>query len=238
MSFARALAAVAAIFLLSGAAAPKRTNVVEAYAEIRAQIKGFDYTLAQRGGKWTAREPTEPTMDRSAEVDVANGFIRIDDEGTGGGNFETQIALWRIEGEEPLVGIVETHKDAGIPGQSRVRFFKKVGRSWVDKTPDVWTAVGLHAFMKSDMTIEDLRALETIGAAVYVALPRKGTTITAELKLGSIEEYACKNDPFANLAEKKPAWDRYCQKLKPALASIVALPLDTERTRFNLHEPR
>jgi hypothetical protein len=177
-------------------------------------------------------------MDRAAEVDIANGFIRIDDEGTGGGNFETQVALWRLEGEEPLVGIVEAHKDGGIPGQSRVRFFKKVGRNWVDRTPDVWTPVGLQAFMKGDMTIEDLRALETIGAAVYVSLPRKGTAITAEFKLGSIEQYACKNDPFANLAEKKPAWDRYCQKLKPALASSVTLPLDPDRTKFLLNEPR
>jgi len=218
-----------ALLLLTGATAPKRDNVVEAYGQIRAQIKGFDYTLVQRGGKWSAREPSEPKLDRAAEVDIANGFIRIDDEGTGGGNFETQVALWRVE-DDAFVGIVETHKDGGIPGQSRVRF------SWVDKTPDVWTPVGLQAFMKGDMTIEDLRALETIGAAVYVALPRKGTEITAELKLSSTEEYACKGDASVNLAEKKPAWDRYCQKLKPGLATHVTLRLDTERTKFYLRD--
>jgi hypothetical protein len=234
-TLARVIAAAAALVLLSGAAAPKRENVVEAYGQIREQIKGFDYTLVQRGGKWSAREPSEPKMDRSAEVDIANGFIRIDDEGTGGGNFETQVALWRVE-DDTFVGIVETHKDGGIARQSRVRFFKKTGRNWVDKTPDVWTPVGLQAFMKGDMTIGDLRALETIGAAVYVTLPRKGTTITAELKLPSIEEYACKGDSFVNLAEKKPHWDRYCQKLKPALASTVTLPLDTERARFSLKD--
>jgi hypothetical protein len=231
----RVTTAAAALVLLSGAAAPKRENVVEAYGQIRAQIKGFDYTLVQRGGKWSAREPSEPKLDRSAEVDIASGFIRIDDEGTGGGNFETQVALWRVE-DNAFVGIVETHKDGGIPGRSRVRFFKKIDRNWVDKTPDVWTPVGLQAFMKGDMTIEDLRALETIGAAVYVALPRKGTAVTAELKLSSTEEYACKGDSFVNLAEKKPAWDRYCQKLKPALATAVTLRLDTERTRFYLKD--
>jgi hypothetical protein len=230
---ARAIAAAAALVLLPGAAAPKRDNVVEAYGQIRAQIKGFAYTLVQRSGKWSAREPSEPRLDRSAEVDIANGFIRIDDEGTGGGNFETQIALWRVEGDA-FVGIVETHKDGGIPGQSRVRFFKKIDRNWIDKTPDVWTPVGLQAFMKGDMTIEDLRALETIGAAVYVVLPRKGTEITAELKLSSTEEYACKGDAFVNLGERKPAWERYCQRLKPGLITAVTLRLDTERTRFYL----
>ena len=236
MSPARAVAGAVALLLLTGAtAAPKRDNVVEAYGQIRAQIKGFDYTLVQRGGKWSAREPSEPKPDRAAEVDIANGFIRIDDEGTGGGNFETQIALWRVE-DDAFVGIVETHKDGGIPGQSRVRFFKKIDRNWVDKTPDVWTPVGLQAFMKGDMTIEDLRALETIGAGVYVALPRKGTAITAELKLASTEEYACKGDPSVNLAEKKPAWDRYCQKLKPGLATEVTLRLDTVRTLFYLKD--
>lgn len=235
-ALARVSAAAVALVLLSGAVAPKRENVVEVYGQIREQIKGFDYTLLQRGGKWSAREASEPKIDRTAEVDIANGYIRIDDEGTGGGNFETQVALWRLEDGETFVGIVETHKDGGIPGHSRVRFFKKIGRNWVDKTPDVWTPVGLPAFMKGDMTIEDLRALETIGAGVYVALPRKGTAITAELKLSSTEEYACKGDTFVNLAEKKPQWDRYCQKLKPALASTVTLPLDTERTRFRLKD--
>jgi hypothetical protein len=232
---ARVVACGVALLLLTGATAPKRDNGVEAYGQIRAQIKGFDYTLVQRGGKWSAREPSEPKLDRAAEVDIANGFICIDDEGTGGGNFETQVALWRVE-DDAFVGIVETHKDGGIPGQSRVRFFKKIDRNWIDKTPDVWTPVGLPAFMKGDMTIEDLRALQTIGAAVYVALPREGTEITAELKLSSTEEYACKGDASVNLAEKKPAWDRYCQKLKPGLATAVALRFDTERTKFYLKD--
>jgi hypothetical protein len=75
-----------------------------------------------------------------------------------------------------------------------------------------------------------------VGTAVYVALPRKGTEITAELKLSSTEKYACTGDSFMDLAEKKPAWDRYCQKLKPGLATAVTLRLDPERTRFHLKQ--
>jgi len=55
-------------------------------------------------------------------VDIANGYIRLNDEGAGGGNVVTEIALFKPMSGGPILGYVQRYHSARQAQAGKARF--------------------------------------------------------------------------------------------------------------------
>lgn len=122
-----------------------------------------------------------------ATVDEKNNYIYILDEGTGGGSFSTQAALWRDDKGTPLLIVSENAYDEGFPERSFLKAFQ-----YMPMSGDA-TSLGIRLvspplqnltlldFMPKEMNIVDLRILKKIRPTIFYKFSRKGTSIHALL---------------------------------------------------------
>ena len=227
---------VIAILLLASSffshSAEARENVVDYYRQLQ-QIQAFDlnYPLKKEGKGWVTRN-LDWDSNIPVIVDVQAGYIFFSDEGTGGGNYETQIVLWRKSGGEPLIGISEVAYDPPYPDGSRLRFFEKDGKRWIEVTDFVVPGISISDFLAQDMTIGDLNALKAIGTRVYIALPRVGTTIRA---------YLVTKDSYANAVCNEEDWFvpgdpapylHYCKVLQNRVNNLIRIDWNKRQGQF------
>jgi hypothetical protein len=106
------------------------------------------------------------------------------------------------------------------------------GREWADWSHYTWPDLSVADFMPGTMTIDDLRALETIGAAVYVALPRQGTAPEARLIIRESEVRAvCAGEDWLVVPDRAP-YLLYCERLAPRLTRTITLGWDRVQVQF------
>lgn len=194
------------------------------------------YAIRSEGGRWLTTSPDWETP-MPVSVDAAKGTILILDEGTGGGSFETQVALWPGSGGTPIVGIAETALIQ--PGQetTRVRFFEPIAGKWTEQTGYVWPDLSLADFMPGEMTIADLKDLKAIGAAVAVRFPRGGKDAEARLIVPKETVKAvCEGEDWFVPADKAP-YLRYCEHIAGDLFRALPVKWTAEEGRFMRGEP-
>jgi len=210
-----------------------QADVIQYYKELQ-KIKhlGLAYPLRAKGKKWLTTNGEWHTA-IPVTVDLKNGYIFFSDEGTGGGNFDTQVVLYRKSDKSPLIGIVENGYDPPYPGQAKVRFFSRGTKNWENETAWVWPKIAVDDFLTPDMTIADLRSLKTIGAVVYVKLPRKGTAAMAYLIINEdIAQAVCRGDPSIVVGNVAPYQD-YCQRLKGRMFNRIEILWNKQEGRFS-----
>ncbi|MCY1078111.1 hypothetical protein [Archangium lansingense] len=166
-----------------GAAAPK--SVMDYYQEVPTSLFPSEtkYELKQTKGGWiTHSMDTEAEI--SATVDTKNGFIQFIDEGTGGGDVKTQVALFLKEDKSPLVAISTSMFD-GMASTGRIALVEPDGGKWKAVTSTAIPALRLADFLDSKCLAalrEDVRGmLEKEG--IRFTLPRQGTTVHASVML-------------------------------------------------------
>ncbi|WP_306150570.1 MULTISPECIES: hypothetical protein [unclassified Roseibium] len=194
------------------------------------------YAIRLDAGRWLTTSPDWETP-MPVTVDAAKGTILILDEGTGGGSFETQVALWPGSGGTPLLGIAETAMIQ--PGQesSRVRFFEPIAGKWTEQTGYVWPDISLADFMPGEMTIADLRDLKAIGSSVQVRFPQGGKDAEASLMVPQETVQAvCEGEDWFVPADKGP-YLRYCERIAEGLFRSLLLKWSSDKGRFQKGTP-
>ena len=83
-------------------------NILEIYESLPVRLfnnNGFEYKylLTRKSGEWFTQSSADYEM--PVIVDIANGYIEISDEGTGGGSNFIQVVLFRKMDKTPCVGI-------------------------------------------------------------------------------------------------------------------------------------
>ena len=226
------IATFSLFFALGLQPAEARQNVVDYYAELQ-QIAHLDleYSLEKRGKKWVTQnlswDEKIPVI-----VDLKAGYIFFSDGGTGGGNFETQIVLWRKSDGSPLIGIAEVGFDPPYPGNSRVRFFEKENKRWRDVTSYVMPRIAISDYLSATMTMRDLRAMHAINSSIYVSLPRRGTAISAYLVVKETYTNAvCNGEDWFNPGDTAP-YLRYCDHMEGRIDTLIRLTWNKEESRF------
>jgi hypothetical protein len=207
-------------------------SVVAYYQELRQSgVAGaLPYALSQQGGAWVTTSPDWGTA-IPVTVDGPRGYIRILDEGTGGGAFETQIVLWRQADGLPLLGLAETPVGPDA-SDTRLRFFAHDRHHWDDVTGYAWPGVALSDFMLDTMTVEELRVLQGIRAAIQIVLPREGLSPEARLVLPEAEIRAvCQGEDGYVPADPAP-YLTYCRRLEGRLHRVVSFVWDPVAVRF------
>lgn len=210
------------------------SGVVGYYNELQ-QIKylGLDYPLERRSGTWVTFNTSWNTAIR-AVVDNDSGYIFFTDEGTGGGNYDTQVRLYPTSNETPMLAIVENGYNPPFPEDIKVRFFSRIEGQWKDETKWVWSSIAVDDFLPAQMTLKDLRALKAIKAQVYVKLSPNSSFPTAYLSIDEdMTRAVCGGDVSVVVADKS-SYLHYCTHLKNNIFNRVDTIWNKETGRFRL----
>lgn len=207
-------------------------DVVQLYNSLQRTAKfKLDYKIRQNQTGWsTVNTGLGTTI--PVRVDLRNGYMFFSDEGTGGGNFDLQVRLFHKSGKKPLIVLVESGYNPPFPDGIKIRTFARSNNVWAEETNWSWTELTLDDFMTGEMTIDDLRALKTIRAQIYISLPPKGRVIVAYLVVNeNMTEKVCSGDSSIVVPDKKP-YQRYCRSLKSRLFTAINMNWDSEENRF------
>jgi len=208
------------------------SDIVSLYSDLQSRGGfGLNYRIERTGGGWSTFNSEWKTR-IPVRVDLRNGYLYFTDEGTGGGNFDTQARLFHKSSGAPMLVIVENGYNPPYPEDTKTRLFSKSGSAWQDDTGWMWPKLSLDDFLTDEMTIADLRAMKALRAKIYVSLPPKGRVPVAYLVVNeTMTRAVCGGDKSFVVKDKAP-YLRYCNQLKDRLFNAIEIDWNTERDRF------
>ncbi|MCY0149308.1 hypothetical protein OEG84_23635 [Hoeflea sp. G2-23] len=210
-----------------------KDDILQFYSELREMASSqLEYRIEKRSGKWVVKASAWDEY-LPIEVDKRNGYIRIVDEGTGGGAEEIQVVLWRLENGDPLVGISQSIFDEGVPATHALLFFRKRKESWLNVTDSVFEPVRPRDFIRVAQTPEDRMSLTTIGARVYYELPKTGTTIGAYLALKTEMINAVCSGSDMIVVPEPAIYQHYCNDLNGRMANAMRFDWNKQDVTFS-----
>ncbi len=176
------------------------------------------YPLQEKNGKWRTRSRiTEQPI--NAVVDIKNGYIEIEDEGTGGGTTTCRVVLFRMADGNPMIAITETFFD-GV-GLTQERWFLRPEDpkrwDWTDYTLRTITAFD---FLPSDNAEEPDIVHRLL--PVTIELPRQGTTTKAIVRT-ELEYVHCREGS---------EYIDYCGLYKQLKSKQIDLKWNREKGKF------
>ncbi|MEP9356570.1 hypothetical protein ABLE93_23815 [Xanthobacter sp. KR7-65] len=179
----RWLVAAALVVAPVAAAGAARANVLDLFRDLQiAQSDGFpDYEIRGQGVGATAfgGRLYGPLARVTLTLDVAQGYLRIDDRGDGDGaaHFVTEVAVWLDREGFPLLGLSERALRGGVPFGGRVRFYSHASGQWTLVTDRVMPPQDESLCRTEAQEVEEsTAAFEGLGRAITL-LPRQGTDL-------------------------------------------------------------
>ncbi len=109
-------------------------NVLDAYKELQKYDQNFYYKIVKKGNDW--KTTSNADYEIPVTVDFKNGYIEIEDDGTGGGSVHTQVVLFRTIDKGELIGITTTMSD-GVYVSATYNFWKSTSSGWKNVTKEV-----------------------------------------------------------------------------------------------------
>ncbi len=201
-------------------------SVVDHYRSLMAQTKDDGaYTLTRTASGWRARGYEEYSR-IDVIVDIANGYFRLDDEGTGGGNLVTEVAVFRPASGGPILGHAQRYHTGVQPQAGKTRFYRLAGGRWRELAATDLPPLTPLLFVptRANPPAPDYGNLRP----VVVHLPRAGTTVDVYLTPSAHAE----DCPMQNwLGTKDPA--KGCKELAAA-PTHVELAFDRQRGAFTV----
>lgn len=169
---------------------PARRTVLDYYQMLTSQgLLTYEYPLQEQQGRWVCISPlTEESFE--AVVDVPNGFIELEDDGTGGGTYRRQVVLFRMEDSKAVIGVNELIHD-GVTLSHNYAFYRDQNGRLEDWTERTMPAISGFDFLPSDYAEESDIVAQALD--VYFELPRKGTKLTCKVWTGK-KVYFCQED--------------------------------------------
>ncbi len=218
---------------------PPAGSIAEIYNRVqKSNTSDLEYPIYHhtlKKSKWASITTAWDTFIK-ATVDNKNNYIFINDEGTGGGSFATQAALWKYRSGAFLLIVSENGFDPQFFEPSVLKAYQYFPKSGKRASPAIkrisppLKKLSLRDFMPKIMSKKDLRILKQIKPSIFYKLPRKGTTIHAllivrdEYQDGSIlkdcyyDEKTCK--------KKKSLYRYYHKRLKGKIYRNIELAWD------------
>lgn len=198
-------------------------SVVDHYRSLVAQTRDeFAYTLTQSASGWRAKG-NEAFASIQTIVDIGNGYIRLNDEGTGGGNLVTEVALFKPTSGGPILGLAKRFHQGAQPQSGKAGFYQLTGGRWQELAAPDLPALAPSIFVpaKTGLTYDsDI-------LPVVVFLPRVGTTVSVFLTAGALS--TCGEQNWLGTANPAEG----C-KLLSAADTHVELALERQRGAFSV----
>jgi len=101
------------------------------------------YPLLKKDNQWFSK--SLGGYEFAPLVDIKNGYIEFNDEGTGGGNNRIQVVLFRKADRSPIIGITKGGFN-GFYFDSSTSFYEKKNNSW-EKSPAVFPEIKIERFL-------------------------------------------------------------------------------------------
>lgn len=235
--FMPGLLTVLVVSILFIGRAEAKSGILQYYSELRETGSAkLEYKIENRNGRWVVKASAWDEY-LPVEVDERNGYLKIVDEGTGGGAEEIQVVLWRLENGDPLIGISQSIFDDGAPATHTLLFFRKRKGNWLDVTDSVFEPVRPRDFIMVAETPEDRMSLTTVGARVYYELPKTGTTIGAYLALRTeMINMVCEDSDMISVSEPE-MYKHYCNDLNDRMANAMRFDWNKQDVTFSRGVP-
>jgi hypothetical protein len=198
-------------------------SVVDHYRSLVAQTKDeYAYTLTQTASGWRAKG-NEDFARIEVIVDIGNGYVRLNDEGTGGGNLVTEAALFKPASGGPILGLAKRFHNGAQPQSGKAGFYRLTGGRWQELPAADLLALAPSLFVpaKTGLTYNS----DTLPVVVF--LPRVGTAVSVFLTAGALA--TCGEQNW--LDTRTPA--EGCKQLAAA-DTHVELAFDRQRGAFTV----
>ncbi len=168
-----------------------KQNVVEYYNELPPSffadkdLGNIKYPLSKKGDSWVSQSFAD--YEFNPIVDLANGYIEFNDEGTGGGNVSLKVVLFRKSDEAPIIG-VSIGGFNGLYFEDTTTFYEKKKSTWVEAT-SVFPTLEIEHFLQAKYTDQFFKkdAFVTPNLTTLTELPRVGTSLNLVLNFNKFD---------------------------------------------------
>lgn len=148
-------------------------------------LPGKKFELEQKRGKWITKSCAD--YDIEPLVDLRNGYLSIEDPGTGGGTIVQEAALFLTSDRRFFLGVSLTEFD-GIGARCGISIFEYRDKAMKDVTASVLPDIDLDAFMPPGYDMAALKKKATWVDSIQFGytLPRHGTTVKVSMVLTTV----------------------------------------------------
>mgnify|MGYP005842838991 CR=1 FL=1 len=160
-------------------------------------------------------------------VDLKNGYIEINDEGTGGGTKRVQVALFRKSDGDAIIAVSYSFFDGFF--NSSIYFLQFKYDKWTIINNEVLPSISYKQFMKQNYVIPSFPFTPFF---FYYDLPHFGTTINVKFHYEYIS-ILCQNDFIeSDLNTKQNA----CNFLNNVLLDSMKLYWNKQNSLFQINK--
>jgi hypothetical protein len=179
------------------AATIAQAKIVKYFDKIPTENK-HGYAITFKAGKYTVQSDTESSI----IVDDKNGYLRIEDAGTGGGTFVLELAIFKTaKGDDVLA--VNNYSFSGDGRDAGTISFFDAKNNMTDMTMSVWPDIGyIEDLLHNGVTKKDIEPYADSEYG-YSVLPRVGTTITTYIGFKKLDRLCIENNKTACALQKK-----------------------------------
>lgn len=118
-------------------------------------------------------------------VDIKNGYLALVDEGTGGGNYEIYMALFKSSDKKDYILIYNQTTDGVGIDRSNLYCYKVEEKEWRDVKKEIFAENFWKGFFKEDFYNKNKTKIDNFfknsQKALLYSLPRYGTDLSLEL---------------------------------------------------------
>jgi hypothetical protein len=174
-----------------------QSKMVGYFNKLSAERKG-GITIKVKAGKATAESGTGKCK---VTLDEKNGYLQIIDDGTGGGVYTVELAVFKtLKGKTYVVA--NSNVKSGEGNESKgMDFFDAV--TMKDATYEIWPDISnVEDVLTNGVSKEDIEKYASTEYALCT-LPKNGTTITYQVGFTALDQACNDNDVDAIALRKK-----------------------------------
>lgn len=160
-------------------------NVVDYFRLLKKdKLIDFPYTLSKSGNIWKSTSTDEAGFvnECGTLVDIKNGYIKFEDEGTGAGIFVTEIALFKTSDKRNILALNTYFADDILQNSSKPPKFYEYKNENFKLLKDIFPATSPNQFFIKPYNLKK----ELLGT--YFELPHYGTIIKFCLDMNYAEK--------------------------------------------------
>jgi hypothetical protein len=187
---------VAFVILLT-ITAMAQAKIVKYFDKLPTENK-HGYGILFKSGKYTAQSETQSSI----IVDDKNGYLKIEDAGTGGGTFVLELAIFKTAKNDDILA-VNNYSYSGDGRDAGTISFFDTKNNMTDVTMNVWPDIGyIEDLLHNGVTKKDIEPYADSEYG-YSVLPRVGTTINYYIRFKKLDRLCIENNKTACALQKK-----------------------------------
>lgn len=211
------------MFFVSISVFAQKKSVVDYYKLLPDSLT-HNYKLSFSNNKWVSQSSADYEI--YPTVDIKNGYIKIYDEGTGGGESVLKIVLYRKKDGTALLGVSFLEGDF-MDVDCSVYFLEYNNNKWEVVNSKVLPDITYKNFLKPNYVLSK----NLLGNfSIYYDLPQHGTSINVALKYSLIMMYC--EGAFSNTTEEDKTTS--CKFIENIKSDSLQLIWDKKDTKFFL----